>query len=134
MTNDQSLLLAHLNGIKAGVEAWVAEDPKNRWACYPAVDLEMWASQGITTVAQYEHHSLVSEAFELTRSAFGYKPSWAGLNEMTDEDLRIEIASLIKECKRQIQDERAEELAHEAATKKAMTVHSGFSIGELIGD
>lgn len=132
MTNDQKALLDHLTAIKVKTEAWVAEDPKNRWAAYPAIDLELWANLGITTVAQYEHHNLVCTAFEATRSAFGYKPSWAGLDNMTNEALETEIAFLSEECKRQAEDERAEELAHEKAVKEAMTVHSGFSIGELI--
>ena len=126
-------LLTHLTEIKNKTEAWVAEDPKNRWACYPVVDLAHWAQYGITTVEQYEHHSLVGEAFELTRSAFGYKPSWAGLDGMTNEALKAEIAFLAEECKRQVELERAEELAHENAVKAAMTVHTGFTIGELIG-
>jgi hypothetical protein len=103
MTNDQQNLLNHLNAIKTKTEAWVAEDPTNRWACYPVTDLAHWAAYGITTVEQFEHHSLVGEAFELTRSAFGYKPSWAGLDGMTNEALKAEIASLADMVKREIE-------------------------------
>lgn len=79
------------------------------------------------------HEELVITAWELTRSAFGYKPNYVAMNGMSDEALRKEINFLSSECKRQVEAERQEELDHEAAVAKAMTVHSGFSIGELIG-
>lgn len=133
-------LLAHLTEIRRKTEAWVAEDPKNRWATVPTEDLEHWEKLGITTVAQYEHYNLVCTAYELTRSAFGYKPSWVHLAEMSSEELRKEIDFLSEQCKLQIEDEkrqeeleRQEELAHEAAVKDAMTVRSGFSIDEITG-
>lgn len=79
------------------------------------------------------HEELVITAWELTRSAFGYKPNYVAMERMSDEALRKEIDFLSAECKRQIEAERQEELDHESAVAKAMTVHSGFTIGELIG-
>lgn len=79
------------------------------------------------------HYNLVCDVFELTRAVFNYKPSWFGLERMSNEELIAVRSILAEECKRQIEDERAEELAHENAVKAATTVHSGFSIGELIG-
>ncbi len=126
-------LLAHLTEIQTKTEAWVAEDPQNRWATIPVVDLEHWSKIGITTVAQYNHYNLVCETFELTRSAFGYKPSWTHLDSMSDEDLNKEIDFLAGECKRRMEFEQAEELAHEKAIVESTTIHSGWSIGELTG-
>lgn len=79
------------------------------------------------------HEDLVITAWELTRSAFGYKPNFVAMEKMSDEALRKKIEFLSAECKRQLEAERQEELDHEAAVKAAMTVHSGFTIGELIG-
>lgn len=79
------------------------------------------------------HEELVITAWELTRSAFGYKPNYVAMDRMNDDELRKEIEFLSAECKRQVEAERQEELDHEAAVEKAMTVHSGFTIGELIG-
>ena len=79
------------------------------------------------------HEELVITAWELTRSAFGYKPNYVAMDRMSDDELRKEIDFLAGECKRQVEAERQEELDHEAAVKAAMTVHSGFTIGELIG-
>lgn len=80
-----------------------------------------------------EHYNLVCSAFELTRSAFNYKPSWSHLDSLSDEVLEAEITFLSKVVKQQMEEERAEELAHEQAVIAAMTVKSGFTIGELIG-
>ena len=79
------------------------------------------------------HEELVITAWELTRSAFGYKPNYVAMDRMNDDELRKEIEFLSAECKRQVEAERQEELDHEAAVEKAMMVHSGFTIGELIG-
>lgn len=79
------------------------------------------------------HEDLVITAWELTRSAFGYKPNYVAMEKMSDDELRVEIDFLAGVCKRQVEAERQEEIDHEAAVAKALTVHSGFTIGELIG-
>jgi hypothetical protein len=131
-TIDLAPLQAHLNAIKTKVQAWVAEDPKNRWACYPVNEAEFWAKQGITTVEQFDHYELVSQVFEMTREIFDYKPHWGNLNAASDEFLRSEIEFLNDYAKSKREAEQAEKRAHEAATVAAMTHKSGFSIGELI--
>lgn len=78
------------------------------------------------------HEQLMVTAWELTREAFEYKPNWMGLNRMSDDELRTEIDFLSGVIRRKMEEERQEELDHEAAVAKALTVHSGFSIGELI--
>jgi len=129
MTNE---LLAHIRNLNAKSAAWVAEDPEHRMAGSLVEEAEHWNSIGITTVEQFEHYNLVCTTYELTRSAFGYKPSWEGLNGMTDKDLQKEIDFLGEQCKRQLESEQQEEIDHNTAVENAMTVHSGWSIGELI--
>ena len=88
-------LQEYLNNEKEKVEAWVAEDPKNRWAAYPTTDLNHWESYGITTVAQYKRHSLESELWDLYKSVNGFRPRHMNISEMSDEELQSEIDSLI---------------------------------------
>ena len=132
MTNDQSLLLTHLENLNRKSEAWVAEDPKNRWSSTYITDLNYWAKEGIFSVEDHTHHSLVCNVFEATRSAFGYKPSWSSLMSMSDSDLRKEMEFLDNHLKAEVEFERNEEMAHNKAVEKALTTHHGFSIGEMI--
>lgn len=129
MTTD---LLNHIRNLNAKAAAWVAEDPKNRMAGILVEEAEYWNRMGIITVEQFKHYNLVCEAFESIRSAYGYKPSWSGLDGMTDEALKAEIKICYDQFKADERLKEAEELAHKQATEKAMAVHSGWSIGELI--
>lgn len=132
INTDSAALLAHLLAIKAQILAWVAQDPQNRWACYPTTEVAHWNQQGIFTVAQYEHHSLVCNAFESIRSAFGYKPSWSGLDSLSNEALQAEIDTCSRVVRAEIDAEQAEEAAHKAATEAAMAHQSGWAIGQLV--
>ena len=87
-TNDLAAALATRN---AATLAWVAEDPSNRWAMTLVEDLAHWAEVGVTTAAELDHYLLVVDAFESTRSAWGYKPSWSGLMEQSDAELQRTI-------------------------------------------
>ena len=128
---DQQALQSHLNTIKARTLAWVAEDPANRWATYPVTDLDHWASIGITTVAQYEHYSLVCEVFEACKETMGYKPDWYALNARSDEDLRRELhryARLSKAFQEHRQEQEAERQRLEA---KALEPAPAFTLGDV---
>jgi hypothetical protein len=124
-------LETHIKNQNDKTRAWVAEDPKNRWAALPVEDKEHWVQYGITTPEQWEHHMLVSDAFELTRSAFGYKPSWTYLSMMTNAELEKEIKFLGEECRRQAETEQNEELAHEEAMNAAFQ-KTPWTIGEVL--
>ena len=130
--NDQSLLLAHLENLNRLSEAWVAEDPKARWASTYIVDLDHWAKEGVFTVADFIHRSLVCDVYEATRSAFGYKPSGSHLMGMTNEELEKESKTLERVISEDLKAERDEEMAHNKAVESALVVHHGFSIGELV--
>lgn len=92
-----------------------------------------FADDFLYSITMTTHEELVVTAWELTRDAFGYKPNYVGMDRMSDDELRIEIDFLSGLIKREMESERQEELDHESAVERAMTVHSGFSIGELIG-
>lgn len=134
--NDLALALATRN---AATLAWVAEDPANRWACTLVEDLDHWAKNGVTTADELHHYLLVCEAFEVSRSAWGYKPYWAGLMSMSNEELEERIASDMQYIRQQEEDEEEyarqellEEEAHQQAVAAAMTPSGHWTIGDLV--
>lgn len=129
MMND---LINHIKNINEKTTVWVNESPKTRWAGLLCEDPEHWSSINITTIDQFEHYILVTEVFELTRSAFGYKPSWAGLMSLTTNDLTKERDYLSSYLHNQVETERKEEENHNRIVAELLTKHSGWSIGEMI--
>ena len=112
--SDTTSLLAHIQALNAKTLAWVAEAPESRWACTITEDLAHWAEYGIFTPAQFDHYMLVSSVFEYTREVWGYKPSWKGLMESTDEELRKELDSLSRQAQEQYEWQLAEDARREA--------------------
>jgi hypothetical protein len=144
-TIDLAPLQAHLNAIRTRTEAWVAEDPQNRWACYPVDDAEFWANQGITTVEAFEHDSLVGQISDQYKGVNGFRPSHMNLRDMTLAELRALSEQLQTEylANRKAQQEhrwhckalKAQRRAAALAAKTPVTpppVHTGFAIGELV--
>lgn len=125
-------LIKHIQSMNAKTAAWVAVDPKNRWAAMLTDDAAHWEGYGIRTVAELEHYLLVCEVFEGTRSVWGYKPDWSALNSATDEHLKKEAAQLVREANRQRELEEREEREHAEATAAATEHKSGFALGELV--
>lgn len=100
-------LLSHIQALNAATLAWVAESPSTRYACTIVEDLDMWASDGITTPEQFDHHMLVSSVYESTRSVWGYKPSWSGLMAMSDDELRADLDRLSDDAMSMREQEQA---------------------------
>lgn len=94
MNTESSALLAHIEALNAKTEAWVAEDPTNRWATTWMTDIDEWAKDGVHTVDDFTKFLLVSDIYETTREIYGYKTSWGALMEMSIEDLKAEAAAL----------------------------------------
>ena len=86
-------LTDYLAARKAETLAWIAVDPSNRWASYPAQDLEHWAGYGITTVAQFERHEARATLYDFYKSVMGFRPHF-NTDELTDEQVDAEMASL----------------------------------------
>ena len=119
MTPDQIALAAHLAAIKAKTLAWVAEDPKNRWACYPVEDVAHWEQYGVFSVAQYEHHNLVGTVYEQTRSVFGYKPDFGGLESLSTEALKKESEFLSRMYEQRKAEQRQARIERKLAKVKS---------------
>ena len=86
-------LATHLNNIAAESRAWVAEDPANRWAIHPVVDVAYWNNMGIFTVEQFVRDGLLGEYSDAYKSAFGIRPR-NDVSGYTNEQLEKEISKL----------------------------------------
>ena len=80
-------LVTHIQNLNAKTQAWVNEDPKNRFAGMLVDEPEHWARYDVHTVAQFEHYMAATELYEATKSKYGYKPDWRSLKAMSTEEL-----------------------------------------------
>lgn len=103
MTDTTSALSAHIAKLNAEAQAWM-DAAEGRWASMLVEDDAHWAELGIHTPAEFDHYMLACDAFEMHKSAWGFKPSWAAFIAMTDEQLRAEMDL----CREQIEDNRRE--------------------------
>ena len=87
-------LTAHIQNLNAKTQAWIDEDPKNRWAGMLVDEPEHWARYNVYTVAQFEHYMAATDLYEATRDKYGYKPSWSHLMSLTTEQLIEDLKKL----------------------------------------
>lgn len=123
-TADQIALRDLLEAEKAKTLAWVAEDPQNRWATYAVVDLDHWAEQGITSVAQYERRNTEMFIWDVYKDVHGIRPRFLNMSEMSDEELN-EFAD-------RLANEAEEEAKREAAREEKAVEKFEAKIAELI--
>lgn len=101
--------------------AWVAEDPDNRWAGLLTEDLAHWAEIGIHTVAQYRRYDLETFVWEMYKDVTGIRPRHMDFKSMSDEDLQKEADYLMREHKRQVEEDYSwETLSAEYAYQDAL--------------
>jgi hypothetical protein len=86
----------------AETEAWVAEDPDNRWAGLLIEDLDHWAEMGITTVEQYRRYDLESLIWDMYKDATGIRPRHLDFKSMTDAELQDLVNYLGREIEADI--------------------------------
>ena len=108
-TADQLELLELLEAGKAKAQAWVAEDPENRFAGYATVDLDHWAEMGVYSVADYERHDLETLVWDMYKDVHGVRPRGLGINEMSNDELKGMVDDLQAVLEIQIEDEKAAE-------------------------
>lgn len=99
-------LAQYLRSINAKTEAWVAEDPDNRWAGMVTEDLSHWAEMGIHTVAQYKRYDLETLVWDMYKDAYGFRPRHIDFKSMTDEELQKEADYLGRAIERQIEEDK----------------------------
>lgn len=114
-------LAQYLRSLNAKTEAWIAEDPTNRWAGLIVEDLSHWAEMGIHTVAQFKRYDLETLVWDMYKDAMGFRPRHIDFSSMTDEELQSEADSLGRMISRQIEEEKEwEEMQIEYAYQDAL--------------
>ena len=95
-------LMAELAKRNAKTEAWVAEDPANRWAGLYSMDEAHWRERGITNLVDFERDELATYIYEGHKDAFGVKGRHYNFEAMSLEDLRSEADYISRSVKEQM--------------------------------
>ena len=102
-------LAQYLRERNAATEAWVAEDPSNRWAGLYTEDLAHWAEIGVLTVRDFWRYEMETQYSDLHKDAYGFRPRGVNLSEWTYEELVEETDYLMT----QIEHQAAHEAEHQ---------------------
>jgi hypothetical protein len=89
--------------------AWVAENPKNRFASLLPEDEAYWVERGITTLEALERDELETYIFDAHKTAFGFKGRHYDFASMSMEELREEADYIGKACQRAMKEEAEQE-------------------------
>ncbi len=94
-------LAEYLRERNAKTEAWVAEDPDNRWAGLYVEDLSHWAEMGVLTVRDFHRYEMESSIWDLYKEVTGIRPRHMDFKSMSFEELEKEYSYLLDQMKRQ---------------------------------
>ena len=114
--------MAHIKAENIKTKAWVAEDPKNRWAGLYPEDEAHWQERGITTLEALERDELECYIYDAHKTAFGVKGRHYNFKAMSLEELKAEADYISKACD--------EQLALEAKMEKEATERFEASVAE----
>ena len=115
-------LMAHIKAENIKTKAWVAEDPKNRWAGLYPEDEAHWVERGITTLEALERDELECYIYDAHKTAFGVKGRHYDFKAMSLQELKDEADYISKACD--------EQLALEAKMEKEATERFEASVAE----
>ena len=91
-------LITEIKKRNAKTEAWVAEDPKNRWAGMYPTDEAHWVERGITTLEELERSELEEYIYDAHKTAFGVKGRHYNFKAMSLQELKDEADYISKAC------------------------------------
>ena len=114
--------MAHIKAENIKTKAWVAEDPKNRWAGLYPEDEAHWVERGITTLEALERDELECYIYDAHKTAFGVKGRHYNFKAMSLQELKDEADYISKACD--------EQLALEAKMEKEATERFEASVAE----
>ena len=120
-------LMAHIKAENAKTQAWVAEDPKNRWAGLYPEDEAHWVERGITTVEALERDNLATYIYEGHKDAFGVKGRHYNFEAMSLEELKAEADYISRSVREQMELEANMEA--EAKARYEASVAEYLSMG-----
>ena len=113
-------LITEIKKRNAKTEAWVAEDPKNRWAGMYPTDEAHWVERGITTLEELERSELEEYIYDAHKTAFGVKGRHYNFKAMSLQELKDEADYISKACDEQMQLEAEMEAEAIERFKKAI--------------
>ena len=106
-TADQIALQQHIEAANA---AWVKECEERGATFYTTTvsDPAHWEGYGITTIAQYERHSLVMSIWDGYKDVNGVRPRWMNFDEMSMDELRKVESQIYDELREQFEEEESD--------------------------
>ena len=96
-------LMAHIKAENIKTKAWVAEDPKNRWAGLYPEDEAHWVERGITTLEALERDELECYIYDAHKTAFGVKGRHYDFKAMSLQELKDEADYISRACDEQLE-------------------------------
>lgn len=115
--------MGYIKQRNAEMQAWVDEDPKNRWGGMLIEDVSHWLDIGITTIEQFEREELITEISECSKTANGRRLQ-TNFSEMSMEELKDLADYYSKEAELQLEREAEE-------TQRAVEAHKS-TVQEMI--
>ena len=97
----EKTLAQYLRERNAATEAWVAEDPANRWAGTYTEDLAHWAEIGVLTMRDFLRYEMETQYWDLHKDVYGFRPRGVNFSEWSYEELVEETDRLMHELENQ---------------------------------
>jgi hypothetical protein len=108
-TQDQIALQQHIEAENAKWVAQLVENGSTTFYTTTVTDPAHWATYGITTIAQYERHCLVSSIWDAYKEAHGIRPRWVDFDSLSMEELQKMESQVFADLQQEIEDEKREE-------------------------
>tara|TARA_B100000902_G_scaffold35468_2_gene42572 strand:+ start:208 stop:723 length:516 start_codon:yes stop_codon:yes gene_type:complete len=96
-------LLQEIKSRNIKTKAWIAEDPKNRWAGLYPEDEAYWVERNITNLDELERDELATYIYDAHKTAFGTKGRHYNFNAMSLQELKDEADYISKACDEQME-------------------------------
>lgn len=87
-------LTAHIQKLNAKTQAWINEDPNNRWSGMLVDEPEHWAAYGVSTVEEFEHYMAATDYYESYKDKYGIRPNWNQIFSMSTEKIKEQMKFL----------------------------------------
>jgi hypothetical protein len=89
-----SALQDHIRAINAKTQAWIDEDPDNRWAGMLTDDVDHWHEAGVYTPDRFDRMMTIETYIDIYKDYYGIKPRWVKFDELSTEEIEF-MTSLI---------------------------------------
>ena len=105
-------LLDFIKTRNAETLAWIAVDPKKRFATTSPEEAEFWAEREIYTVEDWQRDDMINTIWDLYKDTYGYRPRHLNLNAMTYEELDEIYSRLVDDAKAVWKEEEERDYAN----------------------